>query len=417
MKNLLICLAVLLAATACVKQEHNDSPSDKWNGYSRYLKMGEQVHTLWAGRHIDAGTVTYGIDDSANFYVTYNCNGTIWLITESHMFAGDKADMPLNKPGAPKIGLFPHSGQHNPAVSCITYKVPLAQLPPCEAPGFVVASHCVVRNYSGQVETAWAEGDYTFSDKGWGWYDDFYFNQNYYDPYTIIYGTAYSNDSLKLFHLDITRGTVDLIMTEYVGSAPGNFNAVGFDTESGALIFSNYDNGALYVNLINSEGPSICAGYLGGIAASGTMHDQMYYYVDENLHTINRINFTSDWMIAGETILDTISGFGTINDIAMDPGGDFLYLMSQYNINEGNELMSWDVENHVFFSSPVVINNGAQLAFGSDGILYAIAPQYENGCTSWIYVVDIKCVTLTVVEDEIIFIDDPFTDLASGPLM
>jgi hypothetical protein len=75
------------------------------------------------------------------------------------------------------------------------------------------------------------------------------------------------------------------------------------------------------------------------------------------------------------------------------------------------------VEDHEFYYSPVVINNGAQLAFGSDGILYAIAPQYDFGTTAWIYVIDIESVTLTVIEDEIIIIEDPFTDLASGPLM
>ena len=169
MKNLTLLLVALLFIAGCAKvQETENEPVNKWNGYA-LLKSGEIVHTLWAGQHIDVGTVTYGIDDNANFYVTYDCTPSGWLISETHMFAGDKKDMPVNKPGMPKIGKFPNKGTH-PNVSVVTYTVPLSELPPYEEPGFVVATHAVVNNPDGGNETAWGEGDFVFSDKGWGWF-------------------------------------------------------------------------------------------------------------------------------------------------------------------------------------------------------------------------------------------------------
>jgi len=413
MKNLLVVIVAIFVVTACVKPINTEGPDDKWNGYAKYLKMGEQIHTLWAGKHLNVGTVTYGIDDSANFYVTYDCSSSGWLISETHMFAGDRVDMPLNKPGAPKIGHFPNSANHNPRVSILTYQVPLANLPPCTEPGFVVASHCVVHSPAGITETAWAEGDYTFSDKGWGWYDDFYYNQDF-NTGNIIYATTYSHDSLRLFHLDITHESVELILVEYVGNSPGTYDATAYDPESGLFFFSKYNSGELYVNQLNEEGPSVLAGYLSGIAASATFYNENYYYVDELVNSINKVTFSSDWSIACESILDTIPGNMTVNDIAMSPNGDFLYIMAIDQAG-GNELISWDLENHLFYSMALSIHDGVQIAFGSNGLLYAIAPLSDEGGTSGIYVIDTECDTLTVIEDEIIFIEDPFSDMASGP--
>jgi hypothetical protein len=416
MKNLLLITAILVIAASCVKPIQHEEMADKWNGYSRYLKMGEQVHTLWAGKHIDVGTVTYGIDDNANFYVTYDCSASGWQICETHMFAGAKADMPLNKPGAPKIGLFPNSGCHNPRVSKYTYEVPLAQLPPAEEPGFVVASHCVVRSPAGKTETAWAEGDYTFSDKGWGWYDDFYFNPTY-EPLTILYGTSCSSDSLKLFHLDITRGIVELILVEYVGNAAGLYDAAAYDPASGILLFANYSTGGLYINHLNEEGPSISAGELQGTPASATFYDEHYYYIDEELNTINKVEFTTGWIISCETVMDTVPGNITVNDMVMNPAGTNLYLLCQVNDADGHELISYNVSTGTFFSHSVSVCSGAQIAYGSDGLLYAIAPMQDGSPANWVYVIDFESGTLTVIEDEIIIIDDPFTDMASGPAM
>jgi hypothetical protein len=66
----------------------------------------------------------------------------------------------------------------------------------------------------------------------------------------------------------------------------------------------------------------------------------------------------------------------------------------------------------------VSINNGVQIAFGSDGLLYAIAPTTGNENGSEIYYIDENVGILTEVpEGEIIIVDDSFSDLSSGPVM
>jgi hypothetical protein len=415
MKKIYALCAVTLLLASCMKNDPVNEPADKWNGYSRYLKMGEQVHTLWAGKNINVGTATYGIDNNANFYVTYNCTASGWTMSETHMFAGDKKLMPLNKPGSPKIGQFPNSSMHNPRVSIKTYTVPLSSLPPCEEPGFVVAAHCVVRSPSGQVETAWAEGDYNFTDKGWGWYDVYFFNQPA-NEYTILYGTTVTNDTLKLYHIDATNGGAENILSEYVGNTAGTYDGAAYDPATETFLFVKGNTQELWVNKLSDEYPSYVAGTLNGDAASATFYNNTFYYVDANAGTINAVTFTNGWQIASETIVDTIPGAVTVNDIAMSPEGDKLYIMGEVN-GGGKELISWDPDTETFYSMSISITSGAQIAFGSDGVLYAVASITEGGNHSQIYSIDVSSGTLTPIEDEIIIIDDPFSDISMGPVM
>ncbi len=415
MKNKSLLFIGVILLMGCAKQNAIDGPvPDKWNGYARYLKAGEQVHTLWAGKNINVGTVTYGLDESANFYVTYDCSASGWLISETHMYAGDKKQMPLNKPGAPKIGLFPNSANHNPRVSTFTYRVPLSQLPPCASPGFVVASHAVVHSPYGQKETAWAEGDYTFSDKGWGWYDDYYYNTPS-NQATVLYGTIMTYDTLELYHLDVTNGTAEVILVEYVGDAPGTYDGAAYDMESGVFLFTNYNTGELWINDLQSEGPSFSAGTLGGTSASGTFYEGAYYYVEQELNRIIKVTFTDSWTISGETVLDTIPGQVNVNDIAMSPAGDYLYMMAQLN-EGGMELITWEVATHSFFTTSMPVNEGAQIAFGSDDLLYAVAPLDSGSTGTYIIELD-SCELIEITDwDGIILIEEPLSDLSIGPV-
>ncbi|MDX9907395.1 MAG: hypothetical protein RBS55_12475 [Bacteroidales bacterium] len=416
MKRTVLFFTLALFVMACSKQNPIVDEGNKWNGYEKYLKMGEQVHTLWAGKNINVGTATYGIDNNANFYVTYDCSASGWTMSETHMFAGDKADMPLNKPGHPKIGQFPNSGCHNPRVSTITYTVPLSTLPPCEEPGFVVASHCVVYGPNGKSETAWAEGDFKFTDKGWGWYDVYYFNQPV-NEYTILYGTNYTNDSLHLYHIDATNGGATPILSEYVGNSDGTYDGAAYDTESTAFLFVKEDvQDQLWVNILSDELPSFYSGTLDGQASSATFNNGSYIYVDADDNTIKEVVLNEDWTKGPETIIDEIPVTVTVNDIAMDPDGGVLYILGEVN-DGGKEMISYDMNTETFYSMDIDITSGAQIAFGSDGILYAVAPITEGGSHSMIYMVDLSSGTLTPIEDEIIIIDDPFSDLSTGPIM
>jgi hypothetical protein len=414
MKKSIYFFIAILQLCSCVSQHPEEELSGKWNGYEKHLKTGEMIHTLWAGKNINIGTVTYGIDNSANFYVTYDCSASGWQISETHLFAGDKAFMPLNKPGAPKIGNFPFSCIHNPRVSTFTYRIPLSELPPCASPGFVVASHCAVQSPYGQKETAWAEGNYTFSDKGWGWYDS-YFYEPPVEPMAVLYGTAYRCDTLRLYHVDITTKSAELILAEYVGNSAGIYDGAAYDIDDGIFMFTKVNANELWMNQLQGEDPSFCAGILQGTAKSGTYSDGLYYYTDENLNTINSVSFTQSWTIAGETILDTIPVNVDVNDIAMAPEGDKLYIMGQYS-GGGSELITWNLSDHEFERQSVPVQSGAQLTFGSDGRLYAIASISDQDSVNFVYIIDSPSDSLVIAIDDIIIIEDQFSDLSSGPM-
>jgi len=421
MKNILFAILAILLITSCAEKTIHDEPVDKWNGYERYLKMGEQVHNIYANRsHAIVGTATYGIDEDANFYVTYDCSGSDWSIRKTRMFAGDKKFMPINRDRTARIDRFPHKTNHNPKVETFTYRIPLTSLPPCEEPGFAVSTYCEVQKSTkcdgyGTIRDAWAEGDFKFTCKGKGWYDIYYFNQPVYE-YTILYGLSYSNDSLKLFHMDITNGMTEMTFSEYVGGTAGTYDAAAYDSESGMLFFAKTNTNELWVNLLVDEDSSYVAGTLNGAATNATFSNDKYYYVDAGTNTIHAVTFTQSWAIASEVILDTIPSAITINDITMNLEGTQMYMIGEVN-SGGKELITWDVATEQFYSTAIVINSGAQLAYGSDGLLYAIAPITVGGSHSLTYTVNPDSGNLTLVQDDVIIIDDPFSDITAGPIM
>jgi hypothetical protein len=418
MKNTMFLLALLFAATACEKPTATVNHDEKWNGYQHYLKMGEQVHTLWAGRHLVIGTATYGIDEDANFYVTYDCSTSDWIIRQSHLFAGDKQDIPVNRRSQPRVCRFPYHAYHYQGVKTYTYRIPLTTLPPAEEPGFAVAAQCVVTRDTKchhQEKTAWAEGDFRFTDKGPGWYDVFYYNQED-NEFTILYCITVASDSLRLYHLDITHQVAELTYTEYVGNTAGSYDAAAFDDVSGMFFFARLGAGELWVNDLQDDDSSFMAGTLSGDPFSADFYDGVYYYVDDQDNTLHGVGFDENWLIASDIILDTIPGIIGVSDIAMDPFGERLYITAE--INGGNSgLICWEPLTATFYNLNLSLDDDAQIAFGSDGLLYAISPLSAEVSMSTVSVIDTESDTLTVIEEEIIYIEDPFSDISRGPIM
>jgi len=410
MKNILTIVLAVLAFTACQKTEVNDQPVDKWNGYGS-LKSGEVVKTLWAGQNIDVGTVTYGIDDNANFYVTYATTGD-WMISEAHMFAGEKKDMPVNKPGRPKIGKFPFNETYDPWVNTVTFTKPLTELPPAEDPGFVVATHAVVHNTANnQQETAWGDGDNTFCDKGWGWYTVYYFNQPD-NLFTILYGTEYRNDSLNVYMIDVTNGTSDLILSEYIGTTnSGSYNAAAFDLESGNLLFATYPEGELWINQLDGTTASSSLGNLSGEPASATFYDGSYYYIDATTNDLNMVSFDSNWNISSETTISTVPGSVDVSDITMNPDGSKLYMVGMYN--GSNELIEYDMALDTYSSLSLTLTADTQIAYGSDGGLYAVENSASGGES--VFSIDPSTGVVTPIDNNDITPVD-LGDLTTGPL-
>jgi len=415
MKKAFLFIGAILLLASCVKQAENEEPSDKWNGYFEYYKSGEVIHTLYAGRTINAGTVTYGINDNAEFYVLYDCSATGWEITEVHMFAGDKKDMPLNKPGNPKIGKFPYSDCQFGSVSTYLFTVPLTDLPPAEEPGFTVAAHCVVHSPSGQCETGWAEGDYTFRDKGWGWYDVYYFNQPE-NPYTILYGITYANDSLYLYMIDVTNNITTPIFKELVGGTTGSYDGAAYDDVSGNIFFTNLTTtpAELWVNNLEDGASSVKAGDLIGTPKSGDFNDGSFYYVNDDDTSLYRVNFNvSNWTISSIDFVTAVPNAVTVNDITFDPSGTNLYLVGV--IDNATQLIKWEVDTDTFYSTSITLSPGTQIAYGTDGELYAV--EEVDGGGSRTLIIDLNTGNLIPIDEGIIIIDDPFSDISGGRTM
>ena len=126
------------------------------------------VVTLFAGQTINAGNVT--VSNDANFiYVTFNtANG--YVLSQTHLFVGDCALIPVNRPGNPIPGQFPYTSPHSNLTS-YTYQIPIMAIPvgSCGC----IAAHAVVGklNTSGQLveqQTGWGNGTVINPDGQWG---------------------------------------------------------------------------------------------------------------------------------------------------------------------------------------------------------------------------------------------------------
>jgi hypothetical protein len=113
---------------------------------------------LVAGQTMDAGTVTVS-NDNDYIYVTYTTtNG--WVLSQTHLYVGDCALIPVNNPGNPIPGQFPYTSAHNNLTS-YTYQIPISRIP-LEACG-CIAAHAVVKKYNASnqlidTQTGWGNG-------------------------------------------------------------------------------------------------------------------------------------------------------------------------------------------------------------------------------------------------------------------
>lgn len=113
---------------------------------------------LIAGQTMNAGSISVS-NDAAFIYVTYTTtNG--WVLTQTHLYVGDCALIPVNNPGNPIPGQFPYAGTHS-NITSYTYTIPISKIPSggCGC----IAAHAVVKqlNSSGgtiQTQTGWGQG-------------------------------------------------------------------------------------------------------------------------------------------------------------------------------------------------------------------------------------------------------------------
>ncbi len=127
-----------------------------------------KVVTLFAGQTIDAGTVTV-TNDSNFIYVTYNtANG--YVLTQTHLYVGACALIPVNKPGNPIPGQFPYASPHANLTS-YTYQIPITAIP-VGGCGCIAAHAVVVKlDAAGAIidqQTGWGNGTVINPTGQWG---------------------------------------------------------------------------------------------------------------------------------------------------------------------------------------------------------------------------------------------------------
>lgn len=124
---------------------------------------------LIAGQNMNSGSVT--VTNDVNYiYVTYTTSAG-WLLTQTHLYVGDCALIPVNNPGNPVPGQFPYVGSHN-YITTYTYQIPISKIPlgGCGC----IAAHAVVvkvdaNNNIIDQQTAWGNGTrINLSGGNWG---------------------------------------------------------------------------------------------------------------------------------------------------------------------------------------------------------------------------------------------------------
>jgi hypothetical protein len=170
----LIVLALILGLvlTGCsLLSNVGQVPTTEQSGITYLTKGTPKTITLYAGQHIDVGSVKVW-NDGVNLYIKYKTTGG-WEMAETHLYVG-KTD-PNELTSAP--GQFPYSEDHDPAVPTFTYTIPISDIDSYslsekgkkwvadENTGGIdpdyqlyIAAHAVVVQY-GCYETVWQIGD------------------------------------------------------------------------------------------------------------------------------------------------------------------------------------------------------------------------------------------------------------------
>ena len=376
MKNILLFIVAALTIVSCQKQTPVQENSDTDLGYGAF-KYGEVVTTLYGGKTIDVGTVTVGIDDETDYiYVKYETTDG-WYIAETHVFVGtDGSEIPVNKPGNPKIGHFPYSTSHDygDGTNVVTYPT----IPYVPGQAFVVATHAVVYTLDGQQETAWSWNDEAtrFSGKRWGWFLNFSYNGQAPSETSFLYITQYIDGVLYIYQLNLETGGVELIsQEEFDAGVGGSIEGASWDPESNMFLFVSGNGTEIWGSNFDEDTPVNFIGNLDGIAVDGTFLNNTYYFVDEN-NQIWAVVFDADMQILSQTIIGSLDAGISVLDMAISPDGQNLYFVT--NNNNVAEIWMYNLNDGAVSMLANLGNSQYQIAFDEDGDLQAIEETAEE---------------------------------------
>lgn len=180
--RLLAVLAIAMVAGLLLTGCQDPMDFDSGANIAWHWEPGPMVYTLWAGQHINAGTVSvWNTPDT--LYIKYDMAENWWL-EETHVHAAlELESIPHSKKGNPIPGKFEFKDDWDPRVQTCTYAIPFRDgwgVDTC----LYIATHAVaVRLVKGKVkqrETGWG-GDNEFPGKNWAKYIRYCFRRAYKD--------------------------------------------------------------------------------------------------------------------------------------------------------------------------------------------------------------------------------------------
>jgi hypothetical protein len=189
----------------------------------------------------------------------------------------------------------------------------------------------------------------------------------------ILYATYFEKGACVIDQVSIKTGMSRLFCKEIAGKYTTASSHATFDNGSGFLFIADHSTLQLWMNMYPVEYPSFYCGTLEGRVKCACFLNGDYYYVDDWTCTLNMVRFTSEWMIAGENILDTMPAGFKPDGMIISPALDYIYF-SGINKKNGYDLISWSLCDSSFHSTSIKLKIREKIAFGSDNILYAISP-------------------------------------------
>ncbi|OFY22178.1 MAG: hypothetical protein A2W98_11900 [Bacteroidetes bacterium GWF2_33_38] len=131
---------------------------------------------LYAGQHIESGSVNVEIIDETLFVTYSTSNG--FLLKDVHLFVGQSLDlMPRTQNGNPKVGLFPYKANDLGGRIEYIFEIPLSNIGVIESlcgKDLYLAAHAVVyknnSNGCSHSESAWADGQLISKHGSWATY-------------------------------------------------------------------------------------------------------------------------------------------------------------------------------------------------------------------------------------------------------
>lgn len=174
---------------------------------------GEKTEVKFlAGQNIEVGTVSV-FNNEDKLYVSVTMTAP-WVISQTQVYVGDAALVPVNKKGNPQIGQFPVKNQFPTYTNIVTYEFNLADLNDT----FMVAFHADVQKldssgYPVQSETAWADGTQFVLSGSWA----SYFNYTKQVCQSCVYETVnfelLGGQTIPVGNLIVTNDAENLYIT------------------------------------------------------------------------------------------------------------------------------------------------------------------------------------------------------------